>query len=461
MDGSTTRTPSPSTYLLRSIEREHGFVPLETSGVIPDELEGTLYRVGPGLMDSVGVKITHLFEADGAISAVRFRGGRAEGAVRVVDSQGLRDERAAGVPLYGPRASYPRRILSALRGRSKNTANTAPMLFQNRLFAMMEAALPTEIDPETLRTIGETDFGGVIPHSFSAHPHRVEARRASYNFGIRYGRFTVLDLFELPDDGPVLRISSIPLERPVMMHDFIATTAHLVFFVDPFEVVVPRAIFQVGGFADMFEWRASRGSEIIVVPIDAPERATRFRVPAFYQWHFGNAFEDGDSILVDFVRYADADSFHRIGDDVPLGGDLVRVRVSPRRATIDIVGSTGGMSEFPRIDPRHGGSRHRYVFTTAESATTRGIARTDLETGERSVFVDGTHTWYAEPVFIPTPSAPEGVGHVVSAVLDARSARTHIAIFDSTRVSDGPIGRASFDGPRPITFHGMFVPANG
>lgn len=460
MDGSTPLS-SPSSLLQRSLGRERGYERLHVEGRLPDDLEGTLFRVGPGLFDSVGVPVTHLFEADGAITAIRIGNGAVDGAVRIIDSAGLRDERAAGVPLYGPRASYPRRLASALRGRNKNTANTAPMVYQGRLFAMMEAAKPTELDPNDLTTIGEVDLDGVVKGAFSAHPHRVASRRATYNFGVRYGRTTLLDLYELPDEGTPRRLSTLTLERPVMLHDFIATSKHLVFFVDPFEVNVPRAVLQLGGFGDMFRFRAEHGSEIIVVPIDDPSRPTRFRVPAFYQWHFGNAFEDGSALFVDFVRYDDARSFHTIGFDEPLGGELVRARIEPDRGTLDLVVRSEGMVEFPLVDPRFAGSRSRTVFTNLESTTFRGVARTDLDTGAREAFRDGTHTWYSEPVFVPKRDASEGVGYLLSLVLDARAARTHLAIFDSQRISEGPVARAFFEDALPITFHGIFLDACG
>ncbi|MBC7171966.1 MAG: carotenoid oxygenase family protein, partial [Polyangiaceae bacterium] len=44
-------------------------------------------------------------------------------------------------------------------------------------------------------------------------------------------------------------------------------------------------------------------------------------------------------------------------------------------------------------------------------------------------------------------------------VLDARRARSHVAVFDAERLADGPIARAWFDEALPITFHGVFLGA--
>ena len=298
MDG-TLPPARPSTFLMRSVSREHGFEPLRVEGTIPERLRGTLYRVGPGLVDSVGVPVTHLFEADGALTAIRIGDQGADGAIRVLESRGLRDEREAGRPLYGYRAPYLTRIASTFRGRTKNVANTAPMIWQDKLYSMVEAFRPTLLDKDSLSIVEETTLGGVVRGAFSAHPHRVASRKAQYNFGIRYGRTTKLDFYELPDVGDARRLTTLTLERAVMMHDFIATDRRLICFVSPMEVNIPRAVLQLAPFGKMFEYHADHGTEIIVVSIDDPTNVRRFRVPAFFQWHFANAFESGDGFEVE------------------------------------------------------------------------------------------------------------------------------------------------------------------
>src|SRR5688572_24934724 len=182
--------PEPTVETLiwtRDLEREHGFEPLRVEGKLPPELSGTLYRNGPGLFGSFGRRYHHLFESDGAVSAVRFGGGLAAGGHRVIQNAGLREERAAGRPLFGSAVSRPRRIANLLRGRTKNTANTNVLVWQGRLFGLLEAARPIELSADDLRTLGESDLDGAVVETFSAHPHFVAARGAFYNFGMRFG----------------------------------------------------------------------------------------------------------------------------------------------------------------------------------------------------------------------------------------------------------------------------------
>src|SRR4030095_10376846 len=157
----------------------------------------------------------------------------AEGAHRVVQSAGLAEERAAGRPLYGSTAPRLRRIAHPRGQRANNVANTNVLAWQGRVFGLVESSRPTELAPDTLATISDTDLGGVVLETFTAHPHFVAARRAIYGFGVRFGRAPELALYELPARGVARRLGEVPLEMNTVVHDFIATDHHLVFVIGP------------------------------------------------------------------------------------------------------------------------------------------------------------------------------------------------------------------------------------
>ena len=459
MDGSSAPSAELAELLVTTAKSEHGFVPLRVEGVLPPSLVGTLYRTGPGAFEAGGTRVSHIFEGDGAISSVRFGQGGAEGAYRFIQSEGRKHELEENKALYGFALPWHRRFYNALTGKVKNTGNTSVMAHQERLFALMEGSVPTEIDPNTLATIGETRFEGEIKGAFSAHPHRIPARRCTYNFGLRYGRETFIDLYALPDVGLPTHMASVLLAQPVMLHDFIATENHLVFFVSPLRVVIWRALLQLGGFGDLFRYEPSAGTEVIIVPIDRPSAPRRFTVDAFYQWHFANAYETGEKLVVDFVRYPNADTLHSISVTELGGGELVRAQVglSKDTFTMNVLEDTDG--DFPLVDPRFAGREHGVVFRAVESDTGIGVARTDVRMGKSDFFFDDARCHYSEPVFVPkSASAREGEGHLLSLVLDARTRKSHIAVLDAEHVSDGPVAKAFFDHAIPMTFHGTFVP---
>lgn len=447
--------------LTTSIGREHGFEPLRVEGTLPPDLRGTLLRNGPGQFEIFGQRIAHSFEADGLITAVRLDGRGAAGACRMTVSQGLVAERAAGRMLYGTALPWHKRFANAMRGRGKNTANTNVVAWQGRVLALMEAARPTELDvtAEDVVTLGETDLGA-IGTAFSAHPHRVSSRSASYNFGVEYGRKTRIALYELPDAGPVRRLGEIPVDFAPMLHDFIATDRHLVFFVSPAAVHVPRMLLQLGNFRDLFRWRPERGTEIVVVPIDEPTRVVRFGVDAFYQWHFANAFERGGELVVDYVRYPDFATFGALaGDDQPTGltdGKLHRAVIDPAARTFRSEPIFDRDVEFPRVHDDRQGRAHDVTWLSADAGQTLLALRAGGRSTEHR-FAPDEHV--SEPIFVPRAGATdEADGWVLALVTDPARARASIAILDGLRLGDGPVARAWFDHHVPVTFHGSWLP---
>jgi all-trans-8'-apo-beta-carotenal 15,15'-oxygenase len=448
-----------------SLPRQHGFEPLLVEGRMPPELHGTLFRNGPGQFGQFGRRYSHPFEGDGAVSAVRLTRGQAEGAAKITESAGLREERAAGKLLYGLSASWPRRFANSLRGRQKNTANTSVVAWQGRLFALMEAAPPTEIDPADLGTIGETDLDGVIVSAFSAHPHRVVARQASYNFGVEYGRFTRLHLYELPDQGAMRHLGALELDGPPMLHDFIATETHLIFLVSPARVDVPRMLLQLGSFQDLFRWRPELGTEIICVPIERPAEAIRFSTDAFYQWHFANAYASGNELVVDYVRYPNFDSFYDVGaagsghTAAPLeAGRAHRARIDLSRRSLKSEILSDRSCEFPTVAPNLSGRRQRLTYLALDDLG--AIGKLDVETGELTAHALPPWQRATEPLFVGRPGARhEDDGWLLSLCHDGRAQRAFLSVYDALRLEEGPVARAWFDHSIPITFHGTFMPA--
>lgn len=461
----------PSTHrLFEDLPREHGFEPLEIEGTIPADLRGTLYRNGPSIFSGHGRRVGHWFDGDGAVSGVRFAGGRAEGAVRVVQSEGLLAEREAGETLYPGYDTLPRQWRHRVLGRPKNCANTNVTAWQDRLFALFEQGLPTEVDPETLHTLGETTLDGAVQGTFSAHPHYIPARKALYNFGVNYGFGTTLSVYELPDSGRARKLVDIRLAGPTMVHDFIATDRHLIFFAPPLRMNPLPVLLGLKTYGQQLRWTPEAGTEVIVVPIDDPGAYTRFTTNAFYQWHFGTAFEDGDDIVVELVAYPDYHSAILLDDlyagrpTVEICSDFRRGRINTRRQSLDWEVLWDNSSEFPQVSPLLVGERARYTYLTAHGDEAFGlqdcIAKVDTETGDVATVHLGDTQYPTEPLFVPrTRGRGEDDGYLVCFGYDVARHRSFGAVLDAQNLDAGVLGRAWFDHHLPHTFHGVWVSA--
>ncbi|KIG18464.1 Lignostilbene-alpha,beta-dioxygenase [Enhygromyxa salina] len=446
--------------MYENLSRPHGFEPLRVEGQLPEGVAGTLYRSGPGQIERFGHRMSHPFEADGVIMAARLDGnGGALGAARVIESAGYLEEQAAGRYLYGTGAPWGRRVLNTLRGRVKNTGNTRAWTWRGRLFTIMEACKPTELDPDTLEVLGERDFDGAVISAFSAHPHRVARLQTSFNFGLRYGKQTMLDLFALPDNGEPRLLGSFECGWAGLVHDFVVTENHAIFINCPAKLKLARALLQLGDFSSWFGWAPEQGCEIIVVPFADPGAAKRFTVEPFWVWHFVNAFERGDELVIDYCRYADLASLTSLGDGS---------RIEPptlHRGTLDL--RTGAWRseqrwerscEFPRVDSRYEGAEHPHAwFYARDEADGFGLARVDVDTGDADVWELGAQVKPSEPVPVARSGDPDGKPWILSLCHDEQSDHSYVAVLDGGALADGPVAKLWFDQALPETYHGDWV----
>lgn len=465
---------------MTNVAREHGFEPLRVEGTVPSGLSGTYFRNGPGLVELFGRPYGHWFDGDGLISAVRFADGEAEGAARLIQTAGLLEERRRGKPYFGaygtvaPGMWNPVRALRSARGSAKNPANTSVLLWNDRLLALCEAGRPFELDPRDLSSIGQTDLG-VIPRGFSAHPHRVAANGYVYNIGIEIGRPSSLDVFALRPDGTAGHVVRLPLDFPTMIHDFAVTERFLVIFVGPLRLQLLPTLLGRKAFADALVWEHDRGTEVIVVPLDAPASPRRFRVDAFWAWHIGNAFERDGKIVMDIVRYRDFPSSASWLAGVSKGGleagspdgYLGRAELDLHAETLRFEPMRARSGEFPRVAPALDARANGIVYWTEHS--TESVFRTsppdtvvkvDTASGRSDEYTFPERHFPSEAVYAPRPgSDAEDDGWLLSLVYDADAHASYWAILDASRLANGPIATAHMDHHIPLSFHGAWSPS--
>lgn len=459
---------------LQNLPREHGFEELRVEGKIPADLRGTLFRNGPAIFSRFGQRYPHWFDADGAVSAVKFDAQHASGAVRVVQTKSFKEETLAGKRVFGGfgMPTPGNMIKRVLQPRFKNAANVSVMPWNDRLFALYEGGLPTEISANDLTTLGERDLNGMIVQGFSAHPHRVPARRAMYNFGLRYGKVTELSVYELRDDGGHRELTRLALPYPTMAHDFIATEKHIIFFISPLRLRIARQLLGVASLANNFAWYAESGTEVIVIPIDDPTRVTRFTTEAFFQWHFCNAYERGGEIVVDFVRYPDCNADRLLAHlfdapgKIPVDGQLCRLAVNAVQRKVSVEPFPVPACEFPRIAPSVQGQVYCYAYLLSVGLQGNPgagwiedhVAKLDVKTGQLELFHFGAGHYPSEAVFAPRAGAKgEDDGYVLTLVYDANSHVSYAAVLDARDITQGPLACAYFGHFIPFTLHGAWV----
>ncbi|MGE6761655.1 carotenoid oxygenase family protein [Corallococcus interemptor] len=473
----TTALPPPAAAPLpawkrafRNISRQHDFQPLRVEGRIPEGLRGTLFRAGAWTFDVHGLPVQHWFDGDGGVMGVRFGPDGVQGAAKLVDTRTMVTERKAGRHLYGSYA-MPTPLRNKLLNPQKNNANTAVMPWNGRLYALHEPNLPVELSPDDLSSLGETNLDGVVMKSFSAHPRRVHSRKTLYNFGQHHGRVNTLELYALPDGAGARHLGSVPLPGATMVHDFMATDRYLIFFLPAMRIDVLKMLLRIGAFADNVSFRPGAAAEVVVVPIDDVAHPLRIPADAFFNWHFSNAYEQGDTLVVDYVRYPDFASNQWLGElvratpSIEADGMLHRAVIDLKARMFRSEQVMDLSCEFPRVAPSVEGQPHQAAYMGAHSTreARRGmydaLVRVDATTGRVTRAELGEGQYPSEGIFVPRPgSKAEDDGWVLTQVYDTKTDTTHVAVLDAERLDAGPVARCHFEHGLPPTFHGEFLP---
>ena len=437
---------------------------LEIVGAIPRELNGTYYRNGPNPAFEPPGRY-HWFDGDGMIHAITLGDGRAHYRNRYVSSNGLRDERAAGRGIHSGLLD-----LNPTEAPSfKNTGNTNIVWHAGRLLALMEAAFPTRMRPDTLETLGEFDFDGRLSGAMTAHPKMDPETGEMLFFG--YSPFPPFLQYHVADrTGALVRSEVIDVAWPSMIHDFAVTKDHVVFILCPlvfsFENMKER-----GG---AFSWEPERGTRLGVMPRSGGNADVRwFETEASYVFHPMNAFAENGEIVLDVARYGRLDFMSTQGVDNLDYRDDTAARM--HRWQIDLRG--GGVkstpldditAEFPRIDERRLGRRHRFGYTAArEPELNEGgqpvwsaIRKYDLERGKTETRRFGAGNGVGEPLFVPrTDTSAEDDGWVLVLAYDQARNASDFYVLDAQDIAGEPAARVTLPHRVPYGFHGNWVAA--
>jgi all-trans-8'-apo-beta-carotenal 15,15'-oxygenase len=441
----------------------------DIDGRVPEGLAGTLYRVGPAKLDLAD----HLFDGDGMVSAVRFTAdGTVHWANRFVRTGKYLAELHASEPAvkgFGTLAGHRGRLrnLTQLSPAKSNAANTNVMFTAGRLLAMWEAGHPWQLDPATLDTIGELDFDGALSTRlpFSAHPHWDPRTGDIFNFGMVYGRKNSVACYRIDRTGRLHVLAEVNVPAAVMNHDFIVTDRWLVFCLNPLRMRLISFLTGRVAFGDSLEFHRSEPTTIVLVPRSGGP-AVRVEAPAWFQFHFAAAYDDGDDVVIDLARYQDyADigpylKAFRASPSFGRAPTLWRYRVSPaaRRAEGHELSPQG--LEFPQVDGRRatGGYRVVYgVFTGAGQGLAGRVGRLNLDSGRTDAWDPGDGLPASEPIFVPRPGGTaEDDGWLVAHVYDPAREATDAVVLDARDLAAGPLCTAHLPVNAGLTFHGAW-----
>jgi carotenoid cleavage oxygenase len=421
---------------------------LPVSGCLPVELDGRYLRNGPNPVGSVDPATFHWFTGDGMVHGVRLRDGKAEWYRN-------RWVRSTAVSTALGEAPKP-----GERHAEMDTANTNVIGLAGRTYAIVEAGgRPVELSEE-LETIGHRDLGGTLPNGYTAHP-KVDPATGSrhaiaYHWALPHLQYVVVGA-----DGRVTQVEPIEVDGGPMVHDCSITERWMVVYDLPVTFDLDAAMAES---TFPYRWNDGRVARVGLVPLGGKGADVRwFEVAPCYVFHPLNAFDDGDRIVLDVVRY------ERMFDRSPLFPDegpplLWRWTLDTTTGRVHEQQLSDVPLEFPRVDERSVGRRHTVGWASAVGRDETGndfggrLVRVDGATGDAEVVDLGPGRLGGEWVMVPRGDGQED-GWLMSLVYDRATDRSDLVLLDAADPTAGAVATVHLPTRVPLGFHGNWVPS--
>lgn len=468
---SPTRSIETLAPFRRSPENQPA-IPAKLEGTLPDWLRGEVIRTCPAVFETRGWRAQHWFDGLGMIYAFRIGDSTVDFRSRLLDSETARDawRGKSNLGTYGTPTARPllQRIFQPVPRTSDNT-NVNIVRLGQELVAMTEGDRQQVIDGETLASVRPVAYskGALNGAIMTAHPHFDFERDKVVNVATGFGTAGVVSIYE---HAPAARqrevVGSWRTNAVPYIHTFGLTPRHAILVAHPFAVTPVKMLWSSKGYIDHFDWHPEQGTRLVV--IDRSNGAVREHVTdAFFIFHTVNAFEQGDSTVLDLLAYPNSDIVASLRTDrmiatLPeLRPSLMRVvmRAGVERATVEKLSDTG--FEFPSINYKLvNGRPYRFAYGASDGyhaggAYTSAIVKVDLETGESSSFSDDMLI-FGEPLFVSRPGGDGEDDGVLLTVGSAQNAESSMLAVIDARTMD-LVASATVQSSIPLGFHGSFV----
>lgn len=274
---------------------------LIVEGEIPKEINGRWYRATPDHQYPPSYEEDTFISGDGMISMFRIEDGHVDYKSRYVMTERLKNDRKARRSLYGRYRNPYTDDPSVQHKPGRSAANTTPVFHAGRLLATKEDGRPMELDPDTLETLGEYDFGGKLKSdTVTAHVRIDHDTGTMYLFGYEAGGLASDDVAYLvvDKDGKLIREQWFKGPSASMMHDFAVTKKYAIFPFFPLKTELER--LKAGG--PHWVWDFDETETVMgIMPRDGDVSEMRwFRGGKAISFHFMNAFDEGETVNLDF-----------------------------------------------------------------------------------------------------------------------------------------------------------------
>jgi all-trans-8'-apo-beta-carotenal 15,15'-oxygenase len=448
------------------------------SGRLPEWLRGSYYINGPARFERAGQQYKHWLDGDGMVCALNFSDNGVHFANRFVSTPKLREEDAAGRFLYREfGTAFPGDLLRR-KVMLEPPVNVSVYPYNGTLLAFGEQSVPIELDPVTLETRGEYDFGGTLNEvsPFSAHAKRDPATGHLINFGISFSvTEPMLNIYEFDAAGGFIRRRRHKLQYQHSVHDFGFTANHVVLYLSPLIMDFQRFWSEDISVMESLNWDPDKGTRLFIAPRSSKtEEAFSLDIVPRYCLHLVNCHEEGNRLIVDVLEidreiYREYQTIPNLFETVPpcrparyiidletrklLDRSEMSYNCAPDFPAIDAHRLGADYNDFWALGISTSGQPGRKFFDQLIRGSWKDGAVCDIFTTPRGEYLGG------EPVSIVNPKNPDEAVVVVQHLLPGEG-RVDFVVLDAFSLKSGPIARLPLKHPIHPLFHTSFHAAH-
>ena len=448
------------------------------------DLNGTLLRNGPGILERGGQWVHHPFDGDGMITAIKFENGKPSLTNKFVKTKGYLEEQKSKKFIYrgvfGTQKSGG--ILNnALDLKFKNIANTHVVKLGNEVLALWEAAGPHALDPNSLETIGLSTLKGVLKpnEAFSAHPKIDLNSKLSpellVTFGVQTGPKSTIRLMEFTNAGE--NCGELLLDRKdkfdgfAFLHDFAITTNWAIFLQNAIDFNPLPFVMGQKGAAQCLKSNPNKKAKFFIIPRESGlfrgQPSLVIDAPEGFVFHHVNAYEKDTKIILDSIFYNDFPSvgpdenFRDIDFEKYPEGKLKRSTIDLKKKTTEVETISEQCCEFAMVNPKNLGLKASFSWMASTyqklgNAPLQAIKKINLVTKEEILWSAGPSGFVSEPIMVPSKkSSKEDEGFLFILLWNGARRGSDLVILDAKDLKELAIYELPISIPHGL--HGSWI----
>ncbi|MBP7284009.1 MAG: carotenoid oxygenase family protein [Leptospiraceae bacterium] len=461
---SIAKTLIASPYLegiFTPLKEERTEYDLKTEGEIPSDLNGSLIfnASNPAYKPK---SFYSWFDGDGMVHSTSIENGKAKYINKFVKTKGFLEEQKKGKPIWDG-------IIGKIdetkeHGNMKDSSNTAIVRYNDILLSVWYlSGRAYRLDPNTMETMGEYDFGGNLKDYMAAHtkldPRTGELVFFNYNlYKPPYMNYGVIG-----KDNKV-HFTPIHIKESSYCHDIAITKNYSILIDLPLSWKMDS---DSGKKQRRFlEFNQNRPARFGVIPRLGTDKDIRwFEANPCYMFHVVNSYEENNKIILYGCRI-DNPMPEKPNSRAPKEGTLSFAPVFHKWEFDLTTGNTKEeqldevYAEFPRINDEFAGEKYRYSYHgrfTPGVILQDAFIKYDRETNTKKIFEMPTGLYANEPVYVKSEKSNAEDGGYLLSYISTEKLKGQVWIFSASSIEKGPIGKIHLPERLPPVFHGTWI----